>query len=179
MTAERRKWIVFVAVAVASGLADQLSKAWARAALPVRPEGCSVPDDMIEGRCIGEPVSVISGFWDWQLSMNPGSAFGLFSGQTGARIFLSIIAVVAVAAMVYMLRRAKPEQRAAAWALGLVVGGALGNLFDRTVFGVVTDFVVWRYGAHRWPTFNGADVFLVLGVVLMMIAMREPRKETA
>lgn len=176
MTAERRRWIVFVAVSVATMLADLLSKAWARSALPVRPDGCSIPDDMVEGRCVGEPVTVISGFWDWHLSMNPGSAFGLFSGQTGAHIFLSIVAVVAVAAMVYMLRRAKAEQRAAPWALGLVVGGALGNLFDRIVFGVVTDFIAWRYGEHRWPTFNGADVFLVVGVVLM-IAMREPRRQ--
>ena len=177
MTTDRRKWTVFVVVGVTTMLADQLSKWWARSALPVTPDGCAVPDDMVDGRCVGVPVPFISDLWDWRLSMNPGAAFGMLAGQAGARVVLSIVTVVAVAVMVYMLHRARPEQRGAAWGLGLVVGGALGNLFDRIVFGVVTDFIVWRYQEHQWPTFNGADVFLVVGAVVTMIAMREPKKE--
>lgn len=176
MAGDRRKWVTFATIAIAAALLDQLSKWWARSALPVRPEGCAVPDDLVAGRCAGVPVSVIPDLWDWRLSMNRGSAFGLFSGQDGARVFLSIVAVVAVAVMVYMVHRARPEERASIWGLALLVGGALGNLFDRVVVGVVTDFIVWRYQEHRWPTFNGADVFLVAGVVLTMLAMREPRK---
>lgn len=105
MTADRRKWVAFAVVGVATTLADQLSKWRARSTLPVTPDGCAVPDDMVDGRCVGVPVSVISDLWDWRLSMNPGAAFGVFSGQAGARVFLSIVAVVAVAVMVYMVHR--------------------------------------------------------------------------
>lgn len=178
MSADRRKWVVFILVGTMAMLADQVSKWWARSALPVTPEGCAVPADVVDGRCAGVPVSVITDLWDWRLSMNPGSAFGMFSGQAGARVLLSVVAVVAVAVMVYMVHRARPEQRALAWGLGLVVGGALGNLFDRVVIGVVTDFIAWRYHEHRWPTFNVADVFLVVGVVVTMIATREPTRRT-
>ena len=177
MSADRRTWITFGAVAAAAAVVDQLSKWWARSALPVRPAGCDVPDDLVAGECAGIPVSVIPDLWDWRLSMNPGSAFGLFSGQAGARVFLSIIAVLAVTMMVYLVHRTRPEQRAATWGLGLLVGGAIANLFDRLVFGVVTDFIVWRYGEHRWPTFNVADVFLVIGVIVMLIGTRDVKKE--
>jgi len=179
MSSERRKWFVFGAVGAIAMLADQLSKLWARHALPVRPDGCSIPEDLVGSRCVGEPVSVISNLWDWRLSMNPGSAFGLLSGQTGARVLLSLVAVVAIALITFMLHRTRPDQRLGVWGLALVVGGALGNLLDRIAFGVVTDFIAWRYHEHRWPTFNGADVFLVVGVALTVIGTREPTKKAA
>ena len=181
----RQQWLVFIVVALISLVADQGTKIWARASLPVAfqhghgipsPEGCAIPDDIVTHTCYGKPVPVIDGFWDWSLSMNPGSAFGLFSGQTSARVFLSIVGIGAVGGMLWMLRKARPDQRILHWALALVAGGAVGNLIDRIYFGVVTDFVSWHYQEHVWPTFNVADVVLVVGVALMFIDIQKEGK---
>jgi len=189
---DRKKWILFLIVAVLSLAADQATKIWARDSLPtVRVDGksdaCVVPDEMmartIDDRevgpvCHGHPVTVIDGFWKWRLSMNPGSAFGLFSSQTGARIGLSVVGVIAVLGMLWMVRKARRDQAILHWALALVAGGAVGNLIDRIYYGVVTDFVLWHYKTHEWPVFNVADIVLVIGVGLMFIDIqKEGRRE--
>jgi len=189
---DRKKWILFLIVAALSLFADQATKIWARDALPtVRVDGktgmCVVPDDMmahtIDGKewppsCHGHPVTVIDGFWKWRLSMNPGSAFGLFSSQNGARIMLSVVGIIAVFGMLWMLRKARRDQAILHWALALVAGGAVGNLIDRIYYGVVTDFVLWYHDSHEWPVFNVADVVLVIGVGLMFIDIqKEGRRE--
>lgn len=193
---DRKKWVVFLIVAVLSLVADQATKIWARDALPVArgdrsAAPCVVPDDMkfvhVDGEardrppaCHGEAVPVLGGFWDWRLSMNPGSAFGLFSSQELARIGLSVVGIVAVFGMLWMLRKSRPDQRVLHWALALVAGGAVGNLIDRIYFGVVTDFILWHYKHHEWPVFNVADVVLVVGVGLMFIDIqKEGRREKA
>jgi signal peptidase II len=163
------RWKIFLIVAIVSLVADQASKFWARDSLPVHPAGCAVPEDFMTGKCVGRPVEVIAGYWDWRLSFNPGSAFGLFNSQAGARWFLSIVGILAVLGMLWMLKKAREDQKALIWALGLVAGGAVGNLIDRVYFGVVTDFVLWRYQSKEWPVFNVADVALVVGVGLMFV----------
>lgn len=213
------KWVVFLIAAVLSLIADQATKVWARDSLPtVRLRGgeatCIVPDDLVRGSaparpdrpearlgqaadprpaCAGSAVPVIDGFWEWRLSMNPGSAFGLFSSQGGARIFLSIVGVAAVFGMLWMLRKARPDQKVLHWALALVAGGAVGNLVDRIRYGVVTDFILWHVGEfkggvhagagrweHEWPVFNIADIVLVVGVGLMFIDIqKEGKREKA
>ena len=174
----RKVWLLFAVVALLSMGADQATKIWARDALPVSPANCEVPEDMAERKCIGLAVSVVEDYWDWRLSMNHGSAFGLFSSQDGARIFLSVIGFLAVIGMMWMFMRSRVDQNLLHWALALVVGGAVGNLIDRVYFGVVTDFVLWRYKTKEWPVFNIADVVLVVGVGLMFIDMtRESRRE--
>ncbi len=187
----RKKWQLFAVVSVLSLVADQATKIWARASLPVADVHgsnyvCVVPDDMMIHRCAGKSVSLIDSFWHWRLSMNPGSAFGLFSGQGSAgRIMLSIVGVLAVVGMVWMLRKARANQRILHWALALVAGGAVGNLIDRIYYGVVTDFVLWKVGPydpvqqrfeHEWPVFNVADVVLVVGVALMFIDIQKEGK---
>ena len=125
-------------------------------------------------------MSVVDNVWHWRLSMNPGSAFGLFSSQDGARIGLSIVGILAVFAMLWMLRKARSDQKILHWALALVTGGAIGNLIDRIYFGVVTDFILWRYHTHEWPVFNVADIVLVVGVGLMFIDIqKEGRRDKA
>jgi signal peptidase II len=173
-----RKWLLFWVVSFISLVADQITKIWARASLPVQPEGCAVPEDIIIRKCIGTPVTVIEGYWEWRLSMNPGSAFGLFGslGPSFTRVFLSVIGVAAVAGMVYMLKKSRPDQRILHWALALVAGGAVGNLIDRMYYSVVTDFVLWKYKTHEWPVFNIADVVLVVGVGLMFIDIQKENK---
>lgn len=172
------KWIIFAVVAFLSLAADQGTKIWARGGLPTDPANCSVPADIMERHCRGTTVPVIDSFWHWRLSMNPGSAFGLFSGQTFARVMLSIIGIGAVFGMLWMLKKARTDQKILHWGLALVAGGAVGNLIDRIYYGVVTDFILWHFGEykkqydsfeHEWPVFNVADIVLVAGVILMFI----------
>jgi len=175
-----RRWKLFLVIAFVSLIADQATKYWARDTLPLDRPGCEIPADIVAGKCHGKPVAVIADYWDWRLSFNPGSAFGLFNSQEGARWALSVVAVLAVLGMLWMLKKTREDQKALIWALGLVAGGAVGNLVDRVYFGVVTDFVLWRYHSKEWPVFNVADVALVIGVGLMMIdILQEGRREKA
>jgi signal peptidase II len=185
----RHRWRTFTILALLSLIADQVTKIWARASLPTLPLGhptgpdgtCAIPDDIMTQHCIGKPVEVIGSFWHWRLSMNPGSAFGLFAGGGSfARIGLSVIGIAAVGLMFQMLRKARPDQKILHWALALIASGAVGNLIDRIYYGVVTDFILWHVGdpkpdhvtwEHEWPVFNVADIVLVIGVGLMVIDM--------
>ncbi|HWU89418.1 MAG TPA: signal peptidase II [Kofleriaceae bacterium] len=182
------KWGLFAVVAVVSLVVDQVTKIWARASLPVYPANCSITE--LQPRdCQGVPVAFLDSFWHWRLSMNPGSAFGMFSSQGGARVFLSIVGILAVIGMLWMLRKSRPDQKVLHWALALVAGGAVGNLIDRMYFGVVTDFILWHLGdfkghaasglgrwEHEWPVFNVADIVLVVGVGLMFIDIQKEGK---
>lgn len=166
-----RRWKIFTIVGLISLIADQLTKIWARDSLPVF--------HTRDGRTFGQVVDVIPNFWAWRLSENPGSAFGMFGETSGARIFLSVIGIVAVLAIIWMVKKARDDQTTLAWALGLVIGGAIGNLADRIYFGVVTDFIVWKYYDKEWPTFNIADVTLVIGVALLFLDVRAETKREA
>lgn len=160
-----RKWQIFSIVVIVNILADQLTKIWARSALE------------LDARGYGIPETVIDGFWDWRLSFNKGSAFGLFHGIGGARVFLTLIGVAALVAVVFMVRSARNDQTRLVNGLGLVAGGAIGNLIDRIAFGKVTDFVVWKYyDKFEWPTFNVADISLVVGVGYMLLDMGAEKK---
>lgn len=180
------RWKLFLIVAFVTMACDQVTKFWARDALPVHPVGCAIPDDVVEGRCVGINDPVIDGYWDWRLSFNQGSAFGLFHSQGGARVFLSIVGFLALGAMVLMVKKARDDQKWLVWALGLVAGGAVGNLIDRVYFGVVTDFVLWHTPAreaksayryvNEWPVFNVADVALVIGVGIMLFVSGDDKK---
>jgi len=178
----RKKWILYSVVTFLSLAADQATKIWARATLPTQPANCDVPYDLMSHKCMGVAKPVIDGYWDWRLSQNPGSAFGLFAGTSFARVILSLVGIAAVIGMFYMLRKARNDQKILHWALALVAGGAIGNLVDRVYFGQVTDFILWHYGTHEWPVFNVADVVLVVGVGLMFIDIQKenkPKKEAA
>ena len=147
----RQRWLVPAVAFAGSIVLDQVTKIWARHEL-----------------ALGRPQAVIDGFWDWELAENPGAAFSMFSGGT-ARWLLAAIATIAIGAIAWMIAKSQPHQRLQRLALGLVAGGALGNLIDRVGLGVVTDFVRWRWHAHRWPIFNVADVALVVGAGLIII----------
>jgi signal peptidase II len=179
------RYKLFAIIALVTLVADQASKLWARETLPVGRSvngpvdaRCAIPDDLVAHKCVGINDPLIDNFWDWRLSFNPGSAFGLFNSASGARVLLSIVGVLAVFGMLWMLKKARDDQKWLIWALGLVAGGAVGNLIDRIYYGVVTDFVLWHYYAKEWPVFNIADVALVIGVGLMFLDIGgESKKE--
>jgi signal peptidase II len=145
------RFVVPVAVVLLTLFADQASKAWARSALPA-----------------GQPVSVIDGYWDWELAFNPGAAFSMFGDGT-MRVVLSIFGVAATAVIAWMIARSRPDRRVERIALAMIAGGAAGNLVDRIGSGVVTDFVRWRVHDHRWPIFNVADAALLVGVAVLLV----------
>jgi len=127
--------------------------------------GCSTAE-LAAHRCHGVPRTVIAGLWDWELALNDGAAFSNLRGNQG---LLSLLAVGALALLVVMARRTKPEQRLQRVAYAMIAGGALGNLVDRVRDGAVTDFVRWKVAGHEWPIFNVADVALVTGVALLLL----------
>lgn len=107
---------------------------------------------------------------DWltlQLVYNPGAAFGINVGAYSRWLFL-VLALVALVVLGSMVRTTRPGDFPRLIALGLVCGGAVGNLIDRirSARGVV-DFIDVGIGAHRWPTFNVADMAVSCGAVLL------------
>jgi signal peptidase II len=171
----RAKLGLFLVVLLATLALDQGSKFWVRGALA--PAGA----DRLTVRTTYRPaidpwcqmsqrqVRVIDGFFDLCYSENTGVAFGL--GKQVPRLVWIGIGVGALALIFVFLRQARPDQRRLVLALSLVGGGAVGNVIDRAIFGYVTDFVVWRWHEHTWPTFNVADAALVAGVILMFLTM--------
>jgi signal peptidase II len=154
MNLERRKYVLFGVLGAISLILDQWTKVLARAKL----RGHS-------------PVTVIDGFFNLRYSENTGVAFGMFQTLPGGRILLTLVAVVAFVLVLHYLRKTEPKHTRMHAALGLVGGGAIGNLIDRIMYGKVTDFIVWHWKGHEWPAFNIADAALVVGVGLMGLDM--------
>ncbi|MCP4128115.1 MAG: lipoprotein signal peptidase [Gammaproteobacteria bacterium] len=103
------------------------------------------------------------------LAYNEGAAFSFLSDQSGwQRWFLSGVAAVATLVMVLWLRGLKQHERLSAIALALIVGGAVGNLIDRLLFGYVIDFLDFYIGQYHWPAFNVADSAISIGVAILL-----------
>lgn len=137
-----------LAVAAAIVVLDQLTKIWAVAALS-------------DG-----PVEVIGTLLQFRLTRNPGGAFSLLTGLT------PVLAVLAVVMVVYIVRTTRrTSDTVMAYSLGLVLGGAVGNLVDRMVRspGVLRGEVVDFIKVPNWPTFNIADCAITVGVILIAI----------
>jgi signal peptidase II len=88
----------------------------------------------------------------------------------------ALVAVVAVGIMLWKPERLDPPSR---WGLVLVMGGAAGNLFDRILWGRVTDFLLFYIGRYQWPAFNVADSAVVIGSGLLVIDLIRPKRRTA
>ncbi|MEW8013346.1 MAG: signal peptidase II [Candidatus Sedimenticola endophacoides] len=123
-----------------------------------------------------ERVSLLP-FFNLTLAYNEGAAFSFLSDQGGwQRWFFVVLALVVTTALVVWLRQLGRGERRVAIALALIIGGAVGNLIDRLLFGHVIDFLDFYYGRWHWPTFNLADSAIFLGVVLMLLdALRDGR----
>lgn len=95
---------------------------------------------------------------------NPGAAFGITFG--GRWIYL-VLSVIACAVMIYYYFRLPSVERWGRYAMTGILGGALGNLVDRAIYGEVTDFIDIGVGAYRWPVFNVADSAITIGIILL------------
>ncbi len=116
----------------------------------------------------GAPVRV-SAFLNWTLLHNTGAAFSFLSDAGGWQrwVFTAIAVIVSIVILVWLLRLG-PGQRIQKAALALVLGGALGNLWDRLVLGYVVDFIQLHYRDYYWPAFNIADSAITIGAVLLI-----------
>ena len=114
---------------------------------------------------------------DLVLAKNRGGAWGLLqsTSENVRRPFFLLVSVAAIAFIVSLYRRLLHTQRALKWGLPLVLGGALGNVYDRIRYGHVIDFIdahgIWKDQPHHWPTFNVADIAICVGVGLMAVDM--------
>jgi signal peptidase II len=145
---------------------DLGSKQWAERTLDMRP-----------------PVIVVEKYVDFILARNKGGAWGLLqtTSELVRRPFFLLVSALAIGFIVTLFSRLQPRQRALKWGLPLVLGGALGNVFDRIHYGWVIDFIdvhVVRAGIeHHWPTFNVADIAICVGVGLMAVDMMVGKKQ--
>ncbi|WP_338666201.1 signal peptidase II (plasmid) [Pararoseomonas sp. SCSIO 73927] len=163
MVVRPRRFLVWGLAFAALALAvDQTTKAAALAAAPALAQG----------------VELLP-FFDLVLVYNRGVTFGLLASDHPAGRWLLILLTSAVSiGLLVWLTRAQSRTQAAA--LGLILGGALGNLVDRLRHGAVTDFLDFHVQGYHWPAFNLADSGIVLGVALLLFGeLRAPARAAA
>ena len=151
MTPQRLGWMV----AVGSFVADQLSKNLLLYGYDFRALGPAARIDLLP-------------FMDLVMVWNRGVSYGLFqAGSSAATILLIVLSLVAVVALGWWL--AKAERRTLGVGLGLVIGGALGNVIDRAIYGAVADFFHFYAFGHDWYVFNVADAAITVGVIVLLL----------
>ena len=141
------RWLALSAVVAAADLA---TKAWVSAAFQV-----------------GD-VHVVTPFFNLVLWHNPGAAFSFLAGAGGWQRWFFVAVTLAVSAVILAMLRKSGGNRLLAAALALVLGGALGNLWDRLTLGHVVDFIQVHAAGYYWPAFNVADSAITVGVVLIL-----------
>jgi len=155
MNADRRTYLIVAVTAALVICLDQYSKYLVCSHLP------------LYGR-----IEIINGWLDLVHIRNTGIAFGLLQGM-GARYKLAAMLLVAAVALVLigvLVTQVKKDQTLQRASLALIVGGALGNLIDRSRFGEVVDFIDahWR-NVYHWPAFNVADAAISIGITLIVL----------
>jgi signal peptidase II len=147
--ASSSKWYVLLALGVL--IADQMTKWWAQMSLPM-----------------AQPIKVTN-FLNWFLIYNPGAAFSFLSQAGGwQRWFFTVIGIVAAIVIIWLLQK-NAHDRPFCLALSLILGGAIGNVIDRLLYGAVVDFIDVHYDGWHWPAFNVADSAISIGATLIVI----------
>lgn len=143
------KWLWLSAVIV---ITDQATKQWAMSQLQLY-----------------EPMTVMP-FLNFTLTYNTGAAFSFLSQAGGWQRWLFVgLALTVSSVLVAWLYRLPNNRRWLACALSLILGGALGNLWDRLSLGYVVDFIDIYYGPWHWPAFNVADSAISIGAVMLLL----------
>ncbi len=112
------------------------------------------------------PVQVVPDFFTLTFVKNPGVAFGWFPDWRLPPILMAMVMITIISYYSFQL---SPREKLTRWALALLVGGAIGNLYDRVVYGYVVDFFLFHFGSIDFPVFNVADVAIDVGVLLLFI----------
>jgi signal peptidase II len=155
MTAKLKRLLLMVAIVVPL---DQVSKAWVAA--HVSPY---------------QPIELIGGFLSITHARNPGIALGMFQ-DLPMFIFIGLT-LGALWLVISFFRQIRDDDLVQATALGMILGGALGNLIDRSLRGAVIDFIQFDLQLFIFPDFNVADSAIVLGVALMLLTVAASHEE--
>ena len=126
-----------------------------------------------------QSIPVIQNFFNITYVRNKGAAFGILADNAFRVPFFITVASIAVAGILWYLRRLDDGQKLHVLALSLIFSGAIGNLIDRIRLGEVIDFLDAHWYQHHWPAFNVADSAICVGVALLLIDMwrQETRKK--
>ncbi|GAB1410017.1 signal peptidase II [Desulfovibrionales bacterium] len=140
---------------------DQATKFWIQKTIPVWEKGCTV----------------ISDFFDIVHILNRGAAFGFLNNPDTdwQRLFFIVVSVLAMGLIVLMARSTEDDGPLYEYGLGLILGGALGNLADRIRLGVVVDFLDFYVGTWHWPAFNVADMGICVGAASLLLSFYQRR----
>ena len=163
MRAERRLVLVIAVIAVVVVVLDQLTKLV-----------------VLHRLAPGAPVTVVPGLVALTLVMNPGLAFGLLGSVPRTwRWLVAALSLVALGVLARVALRMLPASGPVGKvAIGLIFGGAVGNLIDRARFGAVVDFVDVHWRGWHWPAFNVADSAITVGVALLAARLLLTRPAT-
>lgn len=120
------------------------------------------------GHGVAQPMWRVTSFFDLVLTFNRGMSFGLFNSASGLNALLFSLAAAAIVAVLcwWLSRVVHPFL---AIAIGLIIGGAIGNVVDRLRYGAVVDFLYFHVGSWYWPAFNFADSAICVGVAAMLL----------
>lgn len=120
-----------------------------------------------------QSIPIVDGLFNLTYVRNPGAAFGIFAGSAESfrRPFLILVSILVSGFIVTLLQRLDGRERGLITALTFILGGAVGNLIDRIIYGEVIDFldVYWRN--YHWPAFNVADSFITSGVAIALFCL--------
>ena len=146
-----RNWWRWLAISAVVVVLDQITKQW-----------------VVHVFNQGEVLPVMA-YFNLTLAYNSGAAFSFLAGAGGwQRGFFAAVAVIASIVIVHLLRK-HPKQTLFCIALSLILGGALGNLWDRMVIGRVVDFLDFYLNDYHWPAFNVADSAITVGAALLIM----------
>ena len=115
---------------------------------------------------------VLPGFFNLVHTLNKGAAFGFLNdpGTSWQTYFFIAVTALAVVIVLNLLGKSQNEPRLFVVSLGLILGGALGNLVDRVRLGEVVDFLDFYVGSYHWPAFNVADIAITLGSLALIFS---------
>ena len=144
-----RKWKIVTGWVIAIVVFDQATKAIVDRTMPLH-----------------DSIPIIDGFFNLTYIRNTGAAFGIFSGshEIFRLPFLIGVSILAIGFILMMLKKLRDRETGLTMALAFILGGAVGNLIDRILYGEVIDFLDVYWSHYHWPAFNVADSFITIGV---------------
>ncbi len=125
-----------------------------------------------------QPVEIIPNLFNLHLAFNTGAAFSLLAGPgDGQSLKMTILALLSLLPLSWFLFKAQKSERLFLSALGLIYGGAIGNIYDRLTRGAVVDFLDFYWGEAHWPAFNVADMAIVGGAIIIVFSVFSQRHQ--